>query len=194
YAAAYLIRGLLGGIRWFGGYGICLLADSVVRLVIAAPLIVVASRFTAGVAVVAAGVGGALAPLLFGRARLRGAADGRPAPPFRAAAVLAFAGPAAAIAAADQLLVNGGPLLVTLGSGRGAGSTAGVVFAATMLVRAPVYVFQGLAAALLPNLTDLNARYDGAEFRRAVLRTTVFLLGAGAVIVLGALALGPEAM
>ena len=194
YAAAYLIRGLLGGIRWFGGYGICLLADSVVRLVIAAPLIVVASRFTAGVAVVAAGVGGALAPLLLGRARLRGAADGRPAPPFRAAAVLAFAAPATAIAAADQLLVNGGPLLVTLGSGRGAGSTAGVVFAATMLVRAPVYVFQGLAASLLPNLTDLHARADRLEFRRAVARTARFLLASGAAIVLGAALFGPEAM
>ena len=43
--------------------------------------------------------------------------------------------------------------------GGGAGSTkaAGLAFAATMLVRAPVYVFQGVAAALLPNLRDLNA-------------------------------------
>jgi hypothetical protein len=31
------------------------------------------------------------------------------------------------------------------------------VFAATMIVRAPVYVFQGLAASLLANLTHLNA-------------------------------------
>jgi O-antigen/teichoic acid export membrane protein len=194
YAASYLVRGLLGGVRWFGGYSICLLADALARLAVAAPLIVVASRLTAAAAVVAAGVAGAIAPLVLGRKRLRGVAGGEAAVPFHARTALAFAAPATVIAAADQLLVNGGPLLVTLGSGHGAGSTAGVVFAATMLVRAPVYVFQGLAASLLPNLTDLHARADGAEFRRAVVRTTVFLLGAGAVIVLGALALGPEAM
>jgi O-antigen/teichoic acid export membrane protein len=194
YAASYLVRGLLGGVRWFGGYSICLITDAVARLAVAAPLVFVASRLTAAVAVVAAGVAGAVAPLVFGRTRLRDLARGSGGAPFHARTALAFAAPATVIAAADQLLVNGGPLLVTLGSGRGAGSTAGVVFAATMLVRAPVYVFQGVAAALLPNLTDLNARYDAAEFRRAVARTTVFLLGAGGVIVLGALALGPEAM
>src|SRR5712691_8266267 len=194
YGAAYLVRGLLGGVRWFGGYGICLLADALVRLAVAAPLVVVASRLTAASAVVAAGAGGALAPLLLGWRRLRGTARGIPAPPFHARAALAFAAPAAAIAAADQLLVNGGPLLVTLGSGRGAGSTAGVVFAATMLVRAPVYVFQGFAASLLPNLTDLHARADRAEFRRAVLVTARVLVGTGAAIVLAAAALGPQTM
>jgi O-antigen/teichoic acid export membrane protein len=194
YAASYLVRGLLGGVRWFGGYSICLVTDAIARLAVAAPLVFVASRLTAAVAVVAAGVAGAVAPLVFGRKRLLGMAGGSAAVPFHARTALAFAAPATVIAAADQLLVNGGPLLVTLGSGRGAGSTAGVVFAATMLVRAPVYVFQGLAASLLPNLTDLHARANGAEFRRAVVRTTAFLLGAGGVIVLGALALGPEAM
>jgi O-antigen/teichoic acid export membrane protein len=194
YGASYLVRGLLGGVRWFGGYSICLVTDAIARLAVAAPLVLVASRLTAAVAVVAAGVAGAIAPLVFGRKRLRGMAGGAAAVPFHTRTALAFAAPATVIAAADQLLVNGAPLLVTLSSGRGAGSSAGVVFAATMLVRAPVYVFQGLAASLLPNLTDLHARANGAEFRSAVVRTTTFLLGAGAVIVLGALALGPEAM
>ena len=61
------------------------------------------------------------------------------------------------MAGADQLFVNGGPLLVVVAGGPGATRAAGIVFAATMLVRAPVYVFQGLAAALLPNLTHLQA-------------------------------------
>src|SRR5712691_1722767 len=110
YAVAYLVRGLLGGLRWFGGYGICLLADALARLAVAAPLVVVASRLTAAAAVVAAGAGGALAPLLLGRSRLRGARLGRAGPAFPARTALAFAGPATVIAAADQLLVNGGPL------------------------------------------------------------------------------------
>lgn len=194
YGASYLVRGLLGGVRWFGGYGICLIADALGRLAIAAPLVFVASRLTAAVAVVAAGLAGAIAPFLFGRTHLRGIRHGLAASPFPMSRVLAFAGPATAIAAADQLLVNGAPLLVTLGSGRGAGSTAGVVFAATMLVRAPVYVFQGFAASLLPNLTDLHARANGAEFRRAVVVTSSVLLGTGGAIVLAAAAAGPQAM
>jgi O-antigen/teichoic acid export membrane protein len=194
YAASYLVRGLVGGLRWFGGYGMCLVVDALARLAVAAPLVFVASRLTAATAVVAAGAAGALAPLLFARGRLRPVREGSGGRPFRARTALAFAAPATVMAAADQLLVNGGPLLVTLGSGRGAGSTAGVVFAATMLVRAPVYVFQGLAASLLPNLTDLHARADGAEFRRAVVRTNAFLLAAGGAIVVGAFTLGPAAM
>jgi O-antigen/teichoic acid export membrane protein len=63
-----------------------------------------------------------------------------------------------------------------------------------MLVRAPVYVFQGFAASLLPNLTDLHARANGAEFRRAVVVTSSVLLGTGGAIVLAAAAAGPQAM
>ena len=63
-----------------------------------------------------------------------------------------------------------------------------------MLVRAPVYVFQGLAAALLPNLTHLQATADAALFRRAVLRTVGFLLGCGGLIAAGMALAGPAAM
>jgi O-antigen/teichoic acid export membrane protein len=61
-------------------------------------------------------------------------------------------------------------------------------------VRAPVYVFQGLAAALLPNFTHLNATEDAARFLRAVMRTAGFLLLAGGVIVVFAATTGPAAM
>ncbi len=104
----------------------------------------------------------------------------------------AFAAPAAVIAAADQVLVNGGPVLVMLGGG--SAKTAGLVFAATMLVRIPVYLFQGLAASLLPNLTRLNAADELARFRRGVLRTSLVLFGLGAAAVAGAAVLGPDVL
>jgi O-antigen/teichoic acid export membrane protein len=69
-----------------------------------------------------------------------------------------------------------------------------VVFAATMLVRAPVYVFQGLAAALLPNLTLMHATEDVARFRRAVINTVLFLLGCGGVIAAAMAVGGPTSM
>lgn len=194
YGVAYLTRGLLGGIRWFNGYGIGLLADAAARLLLALPLLFVASKDLAAVAVVAAGLAGALFPLYVGRRLFRGlssaAGEGTG---FRTGSALAFAAPASIIAAADQLLINGGPLLVMAEGGAAASKTAGVVFAATMLVRAPVYVFQGLAASLLPNLTHLQAT-NGARFRRAVLLTAGFLLAAGAMIVAFAAFAGPQAM
>jgi O-antigen/teichoic acid export membrane protein len=105
---------------------------------------------------------------------------------------VAFAAPAAVIAGADQLLVNGSPILVVLAGGTGA--TAGVVFAATMLVRVPVYVFQGVAASILPNLTRLHVVEDAAGFRAAVRKMVGVLLVAAAAMTVGAVAVGPEAM
>ena len=194
YGMSYLVRGVLGGTRWFAGYSLGLVVDSVARLAVAAPLLLVASKLTAATAVVAAGVAGAIVPLLVGRKHLRGLRDPGAGAPFKLSSALSFAGPAGVVAGADQLFVNGGPLLVVAAGGPGATRAAGIVFAATMLVRAPVYVFQGLAAALLPNLTHLQATADAALFRRAVLRTVGFLLGCGGLIAAGMALAGPAAM
>jgi O-antigen/teichoic acid export membrane protein len=191
YGIAYVTRGAITGARWFGGYGLGLIADGVARLAIAAPLVIVASRNLAAAAVTIAGLAGAFVPLWVGRGRLRALLSGRGAP-FPMRATVAFAGPASFIAAADQLLVNCSPLLVTLEGG--AAKTAGLVFAATMLVRVPVFVFQGLASSILPNLTRLHVVEDPARFRRAVLQTAGFLLVAGALIVAFAGAVGPASM
>jgi O-antigen/teichoic acid export membrane protein len=188
YGASYLVRGILGGIRWFGGYAIVLLADGGVRLAVAVPLVAVASRGIAAVAIVAAGVAGAVTPLLLGRRRLPTAlrgdgGNGNASFPLRSAA--SFAAPATVIAAADQMLVNGAPLLVAAGGAPRA--TVGVVFAATMLVRAPVYVFQGFAASLLPNLTHLARAHGRRRLRHAIVRTAgaLFLVGVGLSAVAG---------
>jgi O-antigen/teichoic acid export membrane protein len=194
YGLQYITRGMLAGSRWFGGYGLGLVADALGRLLVAAPLVFVASQSLAALALVAAGLAGALVPLVVGRKVLRTLFAAHSGPGFGAGAAFAFAAPATIIAAADQLLTNGAPLLVIAGNGKEASAAAGLVLAATMLVRAPLYVFQGLAASLLPNLTHLAAVQELARFRRAVVRTSLFLLGGGAVIVAGAATLGPAAM
>jgi O-antigen/teichoic acid export membrane protein len=194
YGISYIVRGIVGGLRWFGGYGLVLAADSVARLAVAAPLLLVASESLAGTAMVAAGLAGALLPLAVGRRRLHAALVLRAGPPFRARTACAFAAPAVAIAVADQLLVNGAPLLIVIAGGSDASRSAGVVFAATMLVRAPVYVFQGIAASILPNLTGLAAAGDRSGFRTAVVRSSVTLLAVGAALVLLVVATGPDAM
>ena len=194
YGIAYIVRGICTGIRWYNGAAMGIMADAFVRLAVALPLLVVASTVVAGSAVAAAAFAGAVVPLWFGRRRLRSLARRGPGARFRFGAAVVFAGPAAVIAAADQILVNGGPLFVMIGGGPGASSAAGVVFAATMLVRIPVYVFQGTAASLLPNLTTLSANQESALFRRTVWRAAGVLACVATLIVLFAASVGPGAM
>lgn len=194
YCLSYLVRGILGGVRWFGGYGALLFADGAVRLLVALPLVAFASIELAALAIVAAAVGGALAPLLAPRRRLRTHIARSGEEPFKLREMLRFAAPVTAVAVSEQVLVSGGPLLIVIAGGDGAVAAAGVVFAATMLVRAPVFLFQGVSAALLPSLTRLETLGHSARFWHAVLRTVAVLVGFSTLLVVGALALGPEAM
>jgi O-antigen/teichoic acid export membrane protein len=191
YGLSYLVRGVVAGTGWFPGYAIFLLADAVALVAIAAPLVVVASEKVAAAAIVGAGLIGAVAPLVAGRSRLSSALDGAEGRRFRVGAAVTFAGPAGVIAVADQILVNGGPILVMLEGG--ALRAAGVVFAATMLVRVCVYLFQGVAATLLPNLTRLHVA-DVRRLPRAAAALVGLMLAIGAVIVAGAASVGPETM
>jgi O-antigen/teichoic acid export membrane protein len=179
YGVFYLVRGLSAGIGWFGGYAGTLVADGVVRLVLAAPLLASASADWAVVAIVAAPAGGIVWSLAGLARRWHAVPAGREAP-FGFADALRFGAPVAAIATADQVLVNGAPLLVAVG-GVGDTRAAGVVFAATMLVRAPVFVFQGVGAVLLPRLAAVHAAGDRDGFRDAVARVAA-LLGLGMLV------------
>lgn len=195
YGGSYFVRGLVGGRRWYSGYGVLLLADGGVRLALVLPLYVWASTSLAAAALAAAAISGAVAPLLLrDRAaitRLAGTAAGAP---FRLRSAAGFAASTTVVAAGDQVLVSGGPVLVMLHGGPHASKAAGIVFAATMLVRAPAYLFQGVGAALLPNLTTMLAQDDEHGFRRAVARTVAVLAAFGGVMVLGAFAAGPTVM
>jgi len=194
YGVAYVLRGVCAGVGWFNGYALLLVADGAARLVVILPLVVVASRDLAAAAMVAAAVASVVLPVAIGRRVLTPLTASGPGQPFHVGAAVAFAWPAAVIAIADQVLVNGGPLLVMLGGGENVGKVAGLVFAATMLVRIPVFVFQGLATSLLPNLTRLHAASEPALFRRAVLRAAGGLAACAALIVVTVSLVGPEAM
>jgi O-antigen/teichoic acid export membrane protein len=191
YGLSYLVRGIVAGAGWYPGYAIFLIADAVALVGIAAPLVVVSSQDLAAAAIVGAGVVGALAPLAVGRSRVRTSLGGAEGRRFRIGAAATFAGPAGVVAVADQLLVNGGPILVMLEGG--ALRAAGVVFAATMLVRVCVYLFQGVAASILPNLTRLHT-LDAARLPRAAGSLVALMLAVGALIVGGAALAGPQAM
>jgi O-antigen/teichoic acid export membrane protein len=194
YGVAYVLRGVCAGLGWFGGYALLLVTDGAARIAVVVPVAFVASRDLAAAAMVAAAVASVVIPVLVGRRVLAPLARDGEGKPFHVGAAVAFAWPAALIAVADQVVVNGGPLLVMLGGGDDVGKVAGLVFAATMLVRIPVFIFQGLATSLLPNLTRLHAASERARFRRAVLRAAAGLAGCAAMIVLTAVVIGPEAL
>ncbi len=195
YGVSYVVRGLLGGASWFRGYALLLVADGVGRMALAAPLVFVSSREVAAMAVLGAGLIGAIAPLVRGSRRLARLAEHRShEQPFHVGTALAFAGPAGVMAAADQILLNGGPLLVMVEGGPDATKAAGIVFAATMLIRIPGFLFQGLAASLLPNLTKLHAADEPAALERAVLKVAGAMIAAGLAMLVGAAVIGPELM
>jgi O-antigen/teichoic acid export membrane protein len=194
YGVQYVGRGILGGLRWFHGLSGIHVGDGVIRLAVALPLVALASKDVAAVALAAAGIGGALAPLWHGRRRIAGLRAGADDERFHLRAALRFAAPASVIAGSDQLLVNGAPLLVIGAGGAEASKAAAVVFAATMLVRVPVFLFSGVAGSILPNLTRLNAADDHARFVSTVRRVCIAFAGATIGIVVAAAAFGPTGM
>ena len=185
YAISYYVRGAASGLEAFGDYGLLLLVDGAARVAFALPLIVAGEPVIAAGAIVIAAVAGPAASLLAGRRRgdapLRERLAGGPAAPFALRNALRFAAPVAVVAGAEQVLVSGGALLVTITGGHGAAAAAGTVFAATMLVRAPVFLFQGVAAALLPRFTKLHALGDDAALKRQVGIAAVAMLSLSAV-------------
>jgi O-antigen/teichoic acid export membrane protein len=194
YGASYVVRGIVGGARFYAGYGALLLADGGVRLAVALGLFLVVSPSLAAAALAAAAIAGAVVPLLMAQWRGCVPTGGAPADPLDLRRASRFAGTVGLLAVADQILLSGGPVLVMLQGGKDASKMAGVVFAATMLVRAPAYLFQGVAAALLPNLTTMLVQRDERRFRAAVSRVVLAGLAFTAVTVLGALVLGPWVM
>jgi O-antigen/teichoic acid export membrane protein len=69
-----------------------------------------------------------------------------------------------------------------------------VLFAAALLVRAPVFLFQGVAASLLANFTTYRAQGDHARLHAATVKVALICAGVAATGALGALIAGPLAM
>jgi O-antigen/teichoic acid export membrane protein len=198
YALSYYVRGAASGLEGLGDYGLLLLVDGAARVACAVPLLIAGEPEIAAAAIVIAAVAGPAAPLLArrrrGDTRLAERLAGRPAAPFELRNALRFAAPVAVVAGAEQVLVSGGALLVAVTGGAGAAAAAGTVFAATMLVRAPVFLFQGVAAALLPRFTRLDALGHDAALKRQVAAAAAGMLAISALLALAALVAGPAVM
>jgi O-antigen/teichoic acid export membrane protein len=199
YAAAFFARGFLAGRRRFRDLAALILADSVTRVMFALAV-------TLGIATgqIAIAVGIAVAPclcLFVVPIAMRSRPDPPPStadvPPHRALTFgkgSDFAVAVFLIMLSEQIFLSSGPLLVQASLGAAA---AGFIFNVIMLLRAPVFLFQGVALSLLPHLARLRAGMaedDQGAFGHSI-RVTLVAIGAfTALVCLVVLLAGPELM
>ncbi len=209
FGASFFARGFLAGKRRFGHFAALLLLDGSGRLAFS---LAVAVGIAEGVDAVALGVvaGPALSLLVVPVAlRARPARAFRPppaevgddgsapkpdTPEFTLAHGGGFAAAVLVIMLSEQVFLGTGPLFARAEEGAAA---AGFMFNILLVARAPVVLFQAVAASLLPHLTRLRStgRDAGQEAFALSVRMTIAVVSACAVILsLILLAVGPELM
>ncbi len=202
FGGAYYARGFLAGRRQFGLYATLLILEGGSRLIFP---VAVAVGIAEGVDAVALGI--AVAPLAsmtvlpFAIARHRSPAAGanlggpdEAGLEFTLARGGAFAAAVLLMMLSEQVLVSSGALFVRASVGAAA---AGYIFNVLMVARAPLLLFQAVAASLLPHLTRLRTRGDatGADAFRMSINTTLMIVAVfAAAVTIGVLAIGPQVM
>jgi O-antigen/teichoic acid export membrane protein len=215
YAGSYFARGVLAGTGRFRAYGGLLVLESCARVAFA---LAVAVGIASGASIVALGmaVAPAVSLAVVSALALRpgpaaaGTDDGAvpvpwtgaaepagsaaPEPEFTLVHGAGYAGAVLLVMASEQAFLNAGPLLVNATEATGGAALAGLVFNALLIARAPLQLFQAVQAAILPHLARLRARGRLDPFRRSVGVTLQAITVFAAVVVVGLLAVGPEAM
>ena len=194
FGASFFLRGYLGGTRRFNLLAALLVTESASRTLFALAL---ALGIADGQKAVALGVAAAplvslaLIPVLVlvgtGRART----DVESSRPVSLAAGGGFAGAVLVIMIGEQVFLNAGPLLVRAFEDAAA---AGFIFNILMVARAPVLVFQGVSASLLPHLTRMRARGGDEAFHSSIRATLTVVAGFAAATLVVMLAVGPTLM
>ncbi|HEY6762028.1 MAG TPA: hypothetical protein VI318_21185 [Baekduia sp.] len=192
YAASYFARGYFAGHQWFGLYGGLVLFESLSRFMFP---VAVAVGLASGETAVALGIAAAplaslmVIPWALGRHEAATAAASgaeRDSGEIRESA--GFAGSVALIQLAEQTLLNAAVLLVPVSA------TAGIVFSALMVARAPLQLFQAVQTSLLPHLAGLEATEGRAAFARAIRQTIMAIAAFAGLCAIGLLLIGPWAM
>ena len=201
FGLAYYVRGFLAGRGQFPLYAALVLIEVTLRLAFA---VVVAVGIAGGAGLIAVGI--ATAPVaslivlpLAASDRFRGEAEPEVNPvagehELSLGSGGAFAAAVLLMMLSEQVLVSSGALCVRAAEGAAA---AGFIFNVLLIARAPLVLFQAVAASLLPHLTRLRARGDetGEEaFRHSLVNTMLLIAAFAAATTLGVLAIGPQVM
>jgi len=194
FGASFFARGYLGGTRQFTLLAALLVSESAARMLFALAL---ALGIAEGQTPVALGVAAApmvslsLIPVLVLMQGERRTGGGERARPVSLAAGGSFAGAVLVIMVGEQMFLNAGPLLVRAFEDAAA---AGFIFNVLMVARAPVLIFQGVSASLLPHLTRMRARGGEAAFHNSINVTLTAVAGFAALTLVVVLVAGPALM
>jgi len=195
FAASFFARGFLAGEGRFQLLGALLVFESASRMAFS---LAVAVGIADGRTAIAVGIAVAplvsliVVPLAFASTRRHTDPPTRSGRPRFSSS--SFAAAVFVIMLSEQVLLNGGPLLVNGAEGAAA---AGFIFNVLMLARAPLLVFQGIAISLLPHLTRLRSSGSGeadAAFGLSVTVTLRAVAGFAAVVAVTVAAAGPQLM
>jgi O-antigen/teichoic acid export membrane protein len=204
FAAEFFVRGFLAGSRRFNVFAALLLIDGCGRLAFS---LAVAIGIAEGVDAVALGVvaGPTLSLLVvpwavLGRTRGTRPPPVEPAtgdrssaaadmPQFTLARGGGFAAAVLVMMLSEQIFLNGGPLFVR---GEAGAAAAGFIFNVLMVARAPVVLFQAVAASLLPHLTRLRSTggETSEETFRLSIRLTIGVVAAVAALTVAVILIG----
>lgn len=200
FSLAYFARGYLAGRGHFAVYAALLMGETLLRLGFA---ILVTVGILNGVTPIALAV--ALAPFcgllmvpFAWRGGSRAAASSAGTVPGGSDLTLgrgsAFAAAVLMMMLSEQVLVSSGALFVRAAEGA---AEAGFMFNILLVARAPLVLFQAVAASLLPHLTRMRARAsrEGEEaFRESLHNTMLLIVAFATATTIGVLAIGPQVM
>jgi O-antigen/teichoic acid export membrane protein len=187
YTLEYLVRGVLAGNSRFGPYGLQLGTEGLSRLVFAA-VFAVAGVATAGPYGIVLG----LAPFAGVVVALR-KRDGlvTPGPPAPWSELTKAFGWLLAGSLFAQVVVNAGPVLVQLLGTKADDDVTGQFLASLVIARIPVFLFQGVQAALLPRLSGHAGAGQVGNLASETRRLVLAIVGLTVVATAGAWLLGP---
>jgi O-antigen/teichoic acid export membrane protein len=184
YAPEYFRRGTFNGHRQAARLGVLHVIESSSRTLLAVALLVL------GAGVLGPALAIVLAPLvavLAVRATPEAPPEGQGGP-FSAARAFRFTGPVLLCVAFAQVLMNGGPVFLSLLGGTRA--QVGVFGAALILTRVPQYVISPAIGALLPHASRALATEGPGSLDRFVGRAAVVVGLVGVLMVAGTWLLG----
>src|SRR5918998_759557 len=187
YAPEYFRRGTFSGHRQFARLGALHVAESSSRALIAALLLMAGSGVLAPTAAIV------LAPLI-GVLLVRpvSSTPQKDGESFSVVEAFRFAGPVLGCVAFAQLLMNGGPILVSILDGTRA--QVGLFGAALILTRVPQYVLSPVIGALLPHASRILAMEGSRSFDRFVAKAAAMVGLIGVLMVAGTWLLGEWGM
>jgi O-antigen/teichoic acid export membrane protein len=184
YAAMHVSRGTLIGLGRFHACATLIAGESVLRLIGAGIVVVGGYGVTGYALVIGAAPLGAVAVLwLVARPALH---DG---PPHPWRALSGALGALLAASAFSTALLNAGPIVTRLAVKDE--RVVSALFAGLLLVRPPLYLWQGFTSALLPALTHAAEAGRRHEVRMALSRVGIAVCGLAVLSAAVVLAVGP---